>query len=54
MGEVVQFPYRRTCYLCQHLSIEARCQIFDEPIVGAVAANLMARDCNAYEPVGGR
>lgn len=50
MGEVVQFPNRRTCYLCQHLSVDWRCQIFDEPITGALDAALAARDCNAFEP----
>lgn len=49
MGEVVEFPPRRTCFLCVHHTGEvvSHCQLFDEPIDSEIFA---ARHCSSYEP----
>lgn len=51
MGEVIEFPGRRSCFTCEHFStVLSRCFLFDEPVDSEVYA---ARDCNGYEVANG-
>lgn len=51
MGEVIRFPNVRSCWLCQHQTIDQRsvsyCELFGESIDSEIFA---ARDCAGYEP----
>lgn len=50
MGEVIEFPSKRTCFTCQHYAWSAfgngRCRLFDTEIDSETQA---ARDCAGYE-----
>lgn len=50
MGEVVELPVVRTCFLCRHHSeagAVSRCLLYDESIDSELFA---ARNCSSYEP----
>ena len=50
MGEVIQLPVIRTCFVCEHhVEIEAVsvCRLFDEAIH---SETYEARHCSSYEP----
>ena len=46
MGEVVEFPQVRTCFLCRNYG-ESRCLLYDEPIESEIFS---ARNCPGYDP----
>lgn len=45
MADVIDFPVKRTCFLCAHY-VESYCRLFDVPIDSEIYA---ARDCNGFE-----
>ena len=46
MGDVLDFPQMRTCFLCTHYGM-SRCELYDEPVQSEIYS---ARDCPGYEP----